>query len=186
MWISKVYCDNCCCCLVSQSGPTLCNPKPGLSVPHHLLIFAQVHVHCISDAIQPSHHLMPSSPSALNLSRRQGLFQWVNCSHQMTKVLEFQLPYQYSGPISFRIDWLDLLVVQGTLRSLLQHHSSKASIPRGSIFFTMQLSNYAWPLRRREPWLYRHQQSNVSVIAFLSRSKRLLISSLQSPSSVIL
>ena len=55
MWISKVYCDNCCCCLVSQSGPTLCNPKPGLSVPHHLLKFAQVHVHCFSDAIQPSH-----------------------------------------------------------------------------------------------------------------------------------
>ena len=61
---------------------------PGLPVPHHLLKFAQVHVHCIGDAIQPSHLLMPSSPSALNLSQHQGLFQWVSCSHQMTKILE--------------------------------------------------------------------------------------------------
>ena len=93
---------------------------------------------------------------------------------------------EYSGSISFRIDWFDLLAVQGTLRSLLQHHSLKVLTPRGSIFLTVQLSNCVWPLRRLEPWLYRHQQSNVSVIAFLSRSKRLLISSLQSPSSVIL
>ena len=62
-----------------QSGPSICNPMgwstPGLPVPHHLLEFAQVHVHCISDAIQPSHPLMPTFPSALNLSQHQRLFQ---------------------------------------------------------------------------------------------------------------
>ena len=63
---------------------------PGLPVPHHLLEFAQVHVHCISDAIQPSHPLMASSLSALDLSQHQGLFQIVVCSHQMTKILELQ------------------------------------------------------------------------------------------------
>ena len=64
---------------------------PGLSVPHHFLKFVQVNVHCISDANQPSHPLIPSSPSALNLFQHQGLFQWVSCSHQMTKILELQL-----------------------------------------------------------------------------------------------
>ena len=60
--------------------------KPGLSVPHRLLDFAQVHVHCISDAVQPSHPLTPSSPSALNLSLHPGLSQWVVSLHQMTKI----------------------------------------------------------------------------------------------------
>ena len=79
---------HCCCCSVTQSCPTLCYlmdcSMPGLPVPHHLTEFAQVHVHCISDAIQPSHPLTPSSPSALNLSQHQGLFQWLSCSHQST------------------------------------------------------------------------------------------------------
>ena len=65
------------------------------SVPHHLLEFAQVHVHCIGDAIQSSHPLMPSSPSALNLFWHQGLFQWVGCSHQVAKVLELQLQWKF-------------------------------------------------------------------------------------------
>ena len=88
---------HCCCCSVAQSCPTLCNPMdcstPGLSIPHHLPKHAQVHAHYIGDAIQQSHPLMPSS-SALNLSRHQGLFQWVSCSYQKTKILEFQLQYQ--------------------------------------------------------------------------------------------
>ena len=113
----------------------------GLSVPHHLLEFAQVHVHCISD-VQPSHSLMPSS-SALNLSWYQGLFQWVICSHQMTKILEFQLSIspssEYSALISLKIDWFDL-AVQGIFRSLLQHHSLKAWIRWCSAFFMVQLS----------------------------------------------
>ena len=78
----------------SPSCVQLCDPMDcstsGFPVPHHLLKSAQVHVHCISDAIQPSHPLTPSS-SALNLSQHQGLLQWVVCSHQMTKILELQL-----------------------------------------------------------------------------------------------
>ena len=80
-----------CCCSVTQSCPTLCNSMdcsmPGLAVPHHLLELAQVHVHCIGDTIQPSQPLTPSSPSALNLSQHQGLFQWVGCLHQVTKIM---------------------------------------------------------------------------------------------------
>ena len=82
-------------CSVTRSCPTLCDPMdcsmPGLPVPHHLPKFAQVHVHCFSDAIQPSHPLTPSSSSALNLSQHQGLFQLVVCSHQMSKILELQI-----------------------------------------------------------------------------------------------
>ena len=85
------------CCSVSQSCLTLCNPMdcstPGLPVPHHLPKFAQVHVHCNGNVIQPSYPLMPSSP-ALSLSQHQGLFQWVSCLYQMTKILEFQLQHQ--------------------------------------------------------------------------------------------
>ena len=85
-------------CSVTKWCPTLCDPMdcsvPGLSVPHYLLEFAQVHVHWISDAIQPSHPLSLSSPSAFNLSQYQSLFQWVSCSHQVAKVLEFPLQYQ--------------------------------------------------------------------------------------------
>ena len=99
---------NYCCCSVPQSCPTLCNSidysMPGLSVPHHLPKFAQVHVHCIDDAIQPSHPLTPSSSSAFSLSQHQGLFQWVGCLHQMTKILELQLQHQ-SLQWVFRVDF---------------------------------------------------------------------------------
>ena len=82
--------------------------------------------------------LLSPSPPTLNLFQHQGLFKWVSFSHQVAKVLEFQLHIspsnEYSGLISFRIDWLDLLAVQGTLKSLLQHHSSKHQ------FFSAQLS----------------------------------------------
>ena len=79
---------------------------PGLPVSHHLLKFAQVHVHSC-DAIQPSHPLMPFSPSALNLSQPQGLFQWVSCSHQMTKILELQhQSFQWVSRVDFPQDWL--------------------------------------------------------------------------------
>ena len=80
---------------VDQSCPTLCNPMnrstPGLPVHHQLLELIQTHVHRVSDAIQPSHPLLSPSPPALNLSQHQGLFKWVSSSHQMAKVLEFQL-----------------------------------------------------------------------------------------------
>ena len=82
----------------SLSHVWLCDPidcsKPGFPVLHHLLEFAQTHVHWVSDAIQPSHPLSPPSPSALNLSQHQGLFQWVSSSHQVAKVLELQLQHQ--------------------------------------------------------------------------------------------
>ena len=134
---------------VTQSCPTLCDPidcsTSGLPVHHQLPESTQTHVHWVSDAIQPSHPLSSPSPPAFNLSQHQGLFKWVNSSHQVARGLEFQLQPQsfqwISGLISFRIDWLDLLAVQGTLKSLLQHHSSKISILWHSAFFIVQLSH---------------------------------------------
>ena len=83
---------------VTQLCPTLCNAMdcstPGLPVHHQLLEFAQTHVHWVSDAIQPSHPLASPSPPAFNLSPQQGLFKWVNSSHQVAKILEFQLQHQ--------------------------------------------------------------------------------------------
>ena len=105
----------------------------------------QTHVHWLSDAIQPSHPLsFPSSP-AFNLSQHQGLFQWVSSLHQVAKVLEFQ-PQHQSFQWIFRTDllydWLfDLHAVQETLKSLFQHHSSKAAILWCSAFFIVQLSH---------------------------------------------
>ena len=134
---------------VAQSCRTLCDPMdrsmPGLPVHHQLPGVTQTHVHWVGDAIQPSHLLLSPSPPSFNLSQHQGLFKCVSYSHQVTKVLEFQLQHQsfheYSGLISFRMDWLGLLAVQGTLKSLLQHHSSKTSILQRSAFFTVQLSH---------------------------------------------
>ena len=83
---------------VAQSCPTLCDPMnrsmPGLPVHHHLPDFTQTHVHRVSDAIQPSHPLSSPSPPAPNPSQHQSLFQWVNSSHEVAKVLEFQLQHQ--------------------------------------------------------------------------------------------
>ena len=116
---------------------------PGLLVHYQLPDFSQTHVHWVGDAIQPSHPLSSPSPPALNLSQHQSLFQWVNSSQEVAKVLEFQLDIspsnEQAGLISFRMDWLDGLAVQGTLKSLLQHHSSKASILWRSAFFMVQL-----------------------------------------------
>ena len=102
--------------------------------------------HRVGDAIQPFHPLLPPSPFAFNHSQHQGLFQHV-CSLHMgwSKYWSFSFsisPFnEYSGLISFRIDWFDLLTVQGTLKSLLQHHSSKALILWCSAFFMGQLSH---------------------------------------------
>ena len=117
---------------------------PGLPVHHLFLEFTQTHVHWVSDAIQRIHPLLSPSAPVFNLYQHQGLFQLVSSSHQVAKVLELQVLHQSLqwtlGLISFRMDWLDLLAVQGTLKSLLRHHSSKASILRRSAFFTVQLS----------------------------------------------
>ena len=117
---------------------------PGFPVCHQLLELAQTHVHQVSDAIQPFHPLSSPSP-AFNLSQHQDLFQWVSSLHQVAKYWSFSFSIspsnEHSGLISFRMDWLDLLAVQGTLKSLLQHHSSKASILQCSAFFIVQLSH---------------------------------------------
>ena len=133
---------------VTQSCPTLCDPMdcitPGFPVHHQLLELAQTHVHQVGDAIQPSHLLSPPSLSTFNFSQHQGLFQGVSSLHQVDKYwrLSFSISpsNEYSGLISFRIDWLDLFAVQGTLKSLPQHHSSKASILRCLVFFIVQLA----------------------------------------------
>ena len=118
---------------------------PGLPVHHQLPDFTETHVHRVSDAIQPFHPLSSPSPPAPNPSQHQSLFQWVNSSHEVAKVLEFQLSISPSkeipGLISFRMDGLDLFAVQGTFKSLLQHHSSKALILQCSAFFMIQLSH---------------------------------------------
>ena len=132
----------CSCCSVAKSCLTLCDPMncstPGFPVLHYLQEFAQTHVYWVSDAIQSSHPLSPPLP-ALNLSQHQGFFLWVSSLHQVAKVLELQLHHQsfqwISGLISFRIDWFDLLAIQETLKSLLQHYNSKASILRHLAFF---------------------------------------------------
>ena len=146
---------------VARSCPTLCDPvdysTPGFPVHHQLPEFTQIHVHWVSDAIQPSHHLSAPSPPALNLSQDQGLFQWVSSLHQVYWSLSFSISpsNEYSGLISFRMDWLDLLAVQGTLKSLLQHHSSKASILWHSAFFIVQLSHPYMTTGKPQPWLDR-------------------------------
>ena len=118
---------------------------PGFPVLHHLLEFAQTHVHRVGDAVQPSHPLLSPSPPAFSLSQHQGVFQWVSSLGQVAKVLRLSFSItpsdEYSGLISFSIDRLDLLAVQGILKSLLQHHSSKVSIIQHSAFFMVQLSH---------------------------------------------
>ena len=116
--------------------------SPGFPVLHYLLEFAQTHVHSVGDAIKLSHPLSHPSPPALNLSQHQDLFQWVSPSHQAAKYWSFSISpsSEYSSLISCRIDWFDLLAVQGTLKSLLQHHSLKTSVLWHSAFFMVQLS----------------------------------------------
>ena len=134
---------------VAQLCPNLCHmmecSTTGLPVHHQLPEFTQTHVHCVRDAIQQSHPLSSPSPPAFNLSQHQGLFQCIGSSHQVAKYWSFSFSIspsnQYSGLISFRIEWLDLLAVQGTLKSLLQNHSSKASLLQCSAFFIGQLSH---------------------------------------------
>ena len=134
---------------VAQSCPTLCNTMnrstPGLPVHHQLLEFTQTHVHRVGDAIQPSHPLSSSSPPALNPSQHQAFSNESTLRMRWPKYWSFSFSIipskEHPGLISFRMDWLDLLAVQGTLRSLLQHHSSKASMLWHSAFFTVQLSH---------------------------------------------
>ena len=132
----------------------LCHPMdcstPGLSVSYHLPKFAHVHAHCIGDAIQPSHPLTPSSPlpaifpSIRDFSNESALhIRWPNYWS-----FSFSPSNECSGLIFLKIDCFHLLAVQRTLKSLLQHHSSKASILQRSTFFTVQILEPYWPLGR--------------------------------------
>ena len=144
---------------VAQSCLTLCDPMNcstlGLPVHHQLPEFTQTHVHRVSDAIQPSHPLSSPSPPAPNPSQHQGLFQRANSSHEVAKYWSFSFNIspsnEHPGLISFRMDSLDLLAVQGTLKSLLQHHSSKAWTHRWSKLHSyLQMQDYDHLLMRKE------------------------------------
>ena len=143
----------------------------------------------LDDATQPFHPPLSPCLPAFNLSQHQGLSEWVSSSHQMAKILEFQLQHQSfqwtPRLISFKMDWLDLLAVQGTLKSLLQHHSSKASILRHSAFFIVQLSHPYMTTGKTIALTRRTFVGKVMsllfnmlfklVITFLPKSKHLLI-----------
>ena len=120
---------------VSHSCPTLCDPMnhstPGLPVHHQLPEFTQTHVHQVSDAIQPSHLLLSPSPPAPNPSSIRVFSNKSTLHMRWPKYWSFSFsitPSKEHPGLIFRMDWLDLLAVQGTLKSILQHHSSKASI----------------------------------------------------------
>ena len=134
---------------VTQSCPTLCDPMscstPGLPVHHQLPEFTETHVHRVGDAIQPSHPLsspsfLPPIPLSIRVFSSESTLRM-----RWLKYWSFSFSIspskEHPGLVSFRMNWLDLRAVQGTLKSLLQHHSSKASILRCSAFFTVQLSH---------------------------------------------
>ena len=176
---------------------------PGFPVHRQLLELAQIHVHRVGDAIRPSYSLSSPFPPAFNLSQNQGFFFFsigsvlhIRWPEYWNFSLSISPSNEYSGLISFRIDWLGVLAVQGTLKSLLQHHSSKASILWHSAFFMDQLSH---PYMTTGKTIALTRQTFVGkvicllfnmlsrlVTTFLPRNKRLLISWLQSPSAVIL
>ena len=172
---------------------------PGFPILHHLPEFAQTHAHRAGDAIQPSCPRLSPSRLAFNLSQHQSLFKWVNSLHQVAKVLELQPQHQslqwLSGLISTNIDWFDILAIQGTLNSFLQHHSLKPSILWCSAFFTVQLSHPHKITGKNIALTMQILSAKqclcflicyLFVIIFLPRSRHLLISCLQSPSTVIL
>ena len=136
-----------CCCSVTKSCLILCDPMncstPGFPLLYCLLEFAHIHVHWVGDAIQPSHLLLPIYPLP-SILLSISIFQWVCSLYQVAKVLELQLQHQsfqwISGLISFKINWFDLLAIQGNFK-ILQHNSSKASVLRHSTFFMVQVSN---------------------------------------------
>ena len=190
--------------LVAQSCLTLCNPMdcstPGLPVHHQLPEVTQTHVHWVRDAIQLSHPVLAPSPPIFNLPSIR-VFPNESVLHiRWPKYWSFSFNIcpanEYSGLIFFKIDWLDLLALQGTLKSLFQHHSSKASILQRSAFLIVQLSHpyvtigetiamTRWTFFGKVTSLLFNMLSRL-VITFLPRIKCLLISWLKSPSAVIL
>ena len=129
---------------VVQSCLTLWNPMyhsiPGFPVHHQLPELAQTHVHGVSDAIQPSHPLLSPSPPSIRVFSNESVLG-IRWPKYQSFSFNISPSNEHPGLIPFRMDWLDLLAVQGTLKSLLQHHSSKASILQSSGFFRVQLSH---------------------------------------------
>ena len=184
---------------VAQSCSTLCSPMnlstPGLPVHHQLPEFTQTHAHRVGDAIQPSHPLSSPSPPAPNPSQHQGFSNESTLRMRWPKYWSFSFSIspssEHSGQISFRMDWLDLLAVQGTLKSLLQYHSSNPSILLHSTFFMFQLSHPYITMGKNKIialtiWIFVGEVTSLFfnmlsrfVIAFLPRSRHLLISWLQ-------
>ena len=170
---------------------------PGFSVPHHLPEFAQVHVHWIGDAIQPSHPLSSRSPLALNLSQHQVLVHWVYSLHQVAKMLEFQLQHQFFQ-WTFRIDFLWDWLVWSPCSPRDSQESSPAlqfkSINSSVLSFLYSpaltsIHDYRLALTRRtfvgKVMSLLFNMLSRLVITVLPKSKRRLISWLQSPSAVI-
>ena len=166
---------------------------PDFPVHHQLPELAQIHGHQVSDVIQPSHPLLLLPSIFPRIRFFSNGIRWPNC-----RSFSFSISHssEYSGLISFRIDWFNVLAVQGTLKSLMQHHSSKASILQCSAFFVVQLS-HPYMTNGKTIALTRgtfvgkvmsllFNMLSSFVITFLPRSKCLLISWLQSPSAVIL
>ena len=189
---------------VVQLCPTLCDPMnhstPGLPVYHQLLESTQTHVLQVGDAIQPSHPLSSPSPPTISLYSISVFSKESDLRIRWQKYWSFSFNIspsnEHPGLISFRTDWLDFLAAEGILNSLLQHHSSKASILQHSAFFIVQLSHpyltpgktiglTRWTFVGKVMSLHFNMLSRL-VIAFLPMSKSLLISRLQSPSAVIL
>ena len=173
---------------------------PGFPVLHHLPELAQTHVYWVDDTIQPSHPLSPLLllpsvfPSIRIFSNESAL--WIRWPKYWSFSFSISPSNEYSELISFRIDWFDLLAVYGTLKSLLQHHTLKASVLWCSAFFMVQLSHpYVTSGKTKALTIWTFVSKVMSllfnilsrfVIAFLSRNKHLLISWLWSPSVVIL
>ena len=183
---------------VAQSCLTLCDPMnrstPGLPVHHKLQEFTQTHAHRVGDAIQPSHPLLsllllPPIPPRIRVFSSESIL-YMRWPKYWSFSFSISPSNEHPGLISFRMDWLNLLAVQGTLKSLLQHHSSKPSIFQRSAFFTVQLSHpymttektialTRWTFVGKIMSLLFNMLSRL-VITFLPRSKHLLISWLQS------
>ena len=189
---------------VAQLCPTLCDPMnrntPGIPVHHQLPESTQIHVHPVGDAIQPSHPLSSPLPLPSIFPSIRVFSNESNLHIRWPKYWSFSFNISPTSEkpelISFRMDWLDLLAVRGTFKSLLQHNSSKAAIHQRSAFFIVQLSH---PYRTTGKTIALTRWTSVDkvmsllfnmlsrwVITFLPRSKCLLISWLQSPSAVIL
>ena len=142
------YLINLKCYSVAQSCPTLCDPKDcsmsGFPVLHCLPEFAQIHVPGVDDVIQSSHLLLPLS-LVLSLSQHRRLSNELAFHIRWPKYWSFSFSIspsnEHSGLVSFRMDWFDLLAIQGTLKSVLQHHSLKAAILWCPAFFMVQLSH---------------------------------------------